>query len=102
MILNYHLRKAYKKIWLQQIPTDNSGSFCDRGYSYRNVFFYETPDEEKILKETKNTLEKVLNTKVHAPLKKKPSWLKNIISIMPKRTLFAISITVGIVEDIRP
>ena len=41
---------------------------------------------------------------VTLPLKKEAflPWLKNIISITPKKTLFATSITVGIAEETRP
>lgn len=60
-----------KKVWLQQIPTDGGGSFCDRGYSYRNVFFYENEDEERNLKNTKATLEKILGQKIKTIIKER-------------------------------
>ena len=60
-----------KKVWLQQIPTDASGSFCDRGYSYRNVFFYENKEEKKILKKTKGMLEDLLGEKIKTMIKKR-------------------------------
>ena len=63
--------KLVKKVWLQQIPTDGGGSFCDRGYSYRNVFFYENKNEEKILKKTKGSLENILGEDIQTIIKKR-------------------------------
>lgn len=64
-------QKLVKKVWVQQIPTDDGGSFCDRGHSYRNVFFYGDKDEEKILKKTKDSLEKILGEEVKTIIKKR-------------------------------
>ena len=50
--------------WVNIDPFDQQGQFCDKGYSYRSVAFYQNEDEKKIIEETKSEIEKKFNSKV--------------------------------------
>ena len=41
-------KELLKNFWINIDPFDVYGQFCDKGYSYRSVAFYQT-NEEKIL-----------------------------------------------------
>ncbi len=50
--------------WVNIDPFDQQGQFCDKGYSYRSVAFYQNEDEKKIIEESKSEIEKKFNSKV--------------------------------------
>ena len=50
--------------WVNIDPFDQQGQFCDKGYSYRSVAFYQNEDEKKIIEKSKSEIEKKFNSKV--------------------------------------
>ena len=50
--------------WVNIDPFDQQGQFCDKGYSYRSVVFYQNEDEKKIIEKSKSEIEKKFNSKV--------------------------------------
>ena len=50
--------------WVNIDPFDQQGQFCDKGYSYRSVAFYQNKDEKKIIEKSKSEIEKKFNSKV--------------------------------------
>ncbi len=59
---------TYKELvnlfWVNIDPFDQQGQFCDKGYSYRSVVFYQNEDEKKIIEKSKSEIEKKFNSKV--------------------------------------
>ncbi len=51
-----------------QNPTQVNGQGPDNGSQYRSIVFYKSEDEKSIIESKKNTLEKVLNTKIAAEI----------------------------------
>ena len=43
--------------WRQIDPTDDGGSFVDRGLQYRSVIFYHTPEQSKLAQSSKKSME---------------------------------------------
>ena len=58
----------YKKLldifWINIDPFDSNGQFCDKGYSYRSVAFYQNDKEKKLIERDVKNLEKKFNKKV--------------------------------------
>ena len=50
--------------WLNIDPFDAYGQFCDKGYSYRSVAFYQNDKERKLIELDIKNLEKKFNKKV--------------------------------------
>ena len=53
-----------KNFWINIDPFDAYGQFCDKGYSYRSVAFYQTDTEKNLIKRDIKNLEKKFNKKV--------------------------------------
>ena len=53
-----------KNYWINIDPFDAYGQFCDKGYSYRSVAFYQNDKEKKLIERDVNNLEKKFNKKV--------------------------------------
>ena len=53
-----------KNFWINIDPFDAYGQFCDKGYSYRSVAFYQNQNEKKLIEEDIKNLEKKFNKKV--------------------------------------
>ena len=53
-----------KNYWINIDPFDAYGQFCDKGYSYRSVAFYQNDKEEKLIERDVKNLEKKFNKKV--------------------------------------
>ncbi|MBD1164906.1 peptide-methionine (S)-S-oxide reductase [Pelagibacterales bacterium SAG-MED13] len=66
-IISYE--ELLKNFWINIDPFDAYGQFCDKGYSYRSVAFYQNDDEEKLIKKYIKELEKKFNKKVVTYLK---------------------------------
>jgi len=53
---------SYKELldvfWRSSDPTDDSGSFVDRGESYTSAIFYHSPTQKKLAEESKKELDK--------------------------------------------
>jgi len=50
--------------WINIDPFDAYGQFCDKGYSYRSVAFYQNDKEKKLIERDVKNLEKKFNKKV--------------------------------------
>ena len=59
---------TYKELldsfWINIDPFDSFGQFCDKGYSYRSVAFYQTDEEKSLIKKDMRDLENKFNKKV--------------------------------------
>ena len=61
-IISY--KELLKNFWINIDPFDAYGQFCDKGYSYRSVAFYQNENEKKMIEEDIENLEKKFNKKV--------------------------------------
>jgi len=50
--------------WINIDPFDEQGQFCDKGFSYKSVAFYQNEDQKKIIENSKSEIEKKFNSKV--------------------------------------
>ena len=59
---------SYKELldnfWINIDPFDAFGQFCDKGYSYRSVAFYQNDEERKLIQKDIKDLENKFNKKV--------------------------------------
>ena len=59
---------SYKELldnfWINIDPFDALGQFCDKGYSYRSVAFYQTDKEKSLIEKDIRNLENRFNKKV--------------------------------------
>ncbi len=59
---------SYKELldnfWINIDPFDALGQFCDKGYSYRSVAFYQTNEEKSLIEKDIRNLENRFNKKV--------------------------------------
>ena len=53
-----------KNFWINIDPFDAFGQFCDKGYSYRSVAFYQNPYEKKTIEESIVNIEDKFNKRV--------------------------------------
>ena len=53
-----------KNYWINIDPFDAYGQFCDKGYSYRSVAFYQNDKEKKLIERDIKNLEKKFKKKV--------------------------------------
>ena len=53
-----------KNFWVNIDPFDAYGQFCDKGYSYRSVAFYQNDKEKSLIENNIKDLEKRFNKKV--------------------------------------
>ena len=53
-----------KNYWINIDPFDAYGQFCDKGYSYRSVAFYQNDKEKKLIERDVKNLENKFNKKV--------------------------------------
>ena len=56
--------KLLENFWINIDPFDSYGQFCDKGYSYRSVAFYQNTTEKKLIEKDVKELEKRFNKKV--------------------------------------
>ena len=59
-----NFKELLNHFWINIDPFDGRGQFCDVGYSYRSVAFYETIDQKDDIKRSIIKLEKKFNKKV--------------------------------------
>ena len=50
--------------WKNIDPFDPYGQFCDKGYSYRSVAFYQNDEEKKLIENSVKELEKKFNKEI--------------------------------------
>ena len=61
-IISY--RELLKNFWININPFDAYGQFCDKGYSYRSVAFYQSEKEKILIEKDIKALEKKFDKKV--------------------------------------
>ena len=61
-IISYE--KLLENFWINIDPFDSYGQFCDKGYSYRSVAFYQNTNEKKLIEKNIQELENRFNKKV--------------------------------------
>jgi len=61
-IISY--KKLLENFWINIDPFDSYGQFCDKGYSYRSVAFYQNTNEKKLIEKKIKGLENRFNKKV--------------------------------------
>ena len=57
-------KKLLENFWVNIDPFDAYGQFCDKGYSYRSVAFYQNDAEKKLIENDIKDLENKFNKKV--------------------------------------
>ena len=61
-IISYE--ELLENFWINIDPFDSYGQFCDKGYSYRSVAFYNDTNEKKLIEKDIQKLENRFNKKV--------------------------------------
>ena len=61
-IISYE--KLLENFWINIDPFDSYGQFCDKGYSYRSVAFYQNTNEKNLIEKNIKELENRFNKKV--------------------------------------
>ena len=56
--------------WKNIDPFDEYGQFCDKGYSYRSVAFYQNQNEKKLIEESVFKLQKKFNKDIVTYIRK--------------------------------
>ena len=57
-------KELLKNFWINIDPFDVYGQFCDKGYSYRSVAFYQTNEEKILIEKDIKKLENKFDKKV--------------------------------------
>ena len=57
-------KELLENFWVNIDPFDAYGQFCDKGYSYRSVAFYQNDQEKNLIKKDIKDLENKFNKKV--------------------------------------
>ena len=57
-------KELLENFWVNIDPFDAFGQFCDKGYSYRSVAFYQNDEERKLIQKDIKDLENKFNKKV--------------------------------------
>ena len=73
-IISY--KKLLENFWINIDPFDAYGQFCDKGYSYRSVAFYQNQDEKKLIEKDIKNLEKKFDKKVVTYIKEFKKFYK--------------------------
>ena len=56
--------KLLEEFWVNIDPFDAVGQFCDKGYSYRSVAFYQNDKQKNLIENSIKEIEKKFNQKV--------------------------------------
>ena len=56
--------KLLEEFWVNIDPFDAVGQFCDKGYSYRSVAFYQNDEQKNLIENSIKEIEKKFNKKV--------------------------------------
>ena len=65
-----------KNFWINIDPFDAYGQFCDKGYSYRSVAFYENQEQKTLIERDMKKLEEKFKKKVVTYIKKFEKFYK--------------------------
>ncbi len=57
-------KELLENFWVNIDPFDAYGQFCDKGYSYRSVAFYQNEEEKKLIEKDIKDLQNRFNKKV--------------------------------------
>ena len=69
-------RDLLKNFWLNIDPFDSFGQFCDKGYSYRSVAFYQNEKEKDLINKDIKDLENKFNRKIVTYVRKFENFYK--------------------------
>ena len=58
------VKELLENFWVNIDPFDAYGQFCDKGYSYRSVAFYQNDEEKKLIEKDVKDLQNKFNKKV--------------------------------------
>ncbi len=61
-VLSY--KKLLDNFWINIDPFDEYGQFCDKGYSYRSVAFFQNQKQKKMIEENIKKIQKKFQKKV--------------------------------------
>ena len=67
-IISYE--ELLNNFWINIDPFDAYGQFCDKGYSYRSVAFYQNKNEKNLIEKNILKLEEKFNKKVFTYVRK--------------------------------
>tara|TARA_B100001175_G_scaffold59115_1_gene47829 strand:+ start:76 stop:651 length:576 start_codon:yes stop_codon:yes gene_type:complete len=65
-----------KNFWINIDPFDANGQFCDKGYSYRSVAFYQNNSQKNLIQTEIKDLEKKFNKKIVTYVRKFEKFYK--------------------------
>tara|TARA_B000000441_G_scaffold103346_1_gene73005 strand:- start:172 stop:750 length:579 start_codon:yes stop_codon:yes gene_type:complete len=68
--------KLLEEFWLNIDPFDAAGQFCDKGYSYRSVAFYQNEKQKNLIKNSIKEIEKKFKKKVVTYVRKFDKFYK--------------------------
>ena len=68
--------KLLEEFWLNIDPFDAAGQFCDKGYSYRSVAFYQNEQQKNLIKNSIQEIEKKFKKKVVTYVRKFDKFYK--------------------------
>ena len=68
--------KLLEEFWLNIDPFDAAGQFCDKGYSYRSVAFYQNEQQKNLIKNSIKEIEKKFKKKVVTYVRKFDKFYK--------------------------
>ena len=57
-------KKLLEEFWVNIDPFDAAGQFCDKGYSYRSVAFYQNDKQKNLIENSIKEIEKKFKKKV--------------------------------------
>ena len=69
-------KNLLKNFWLNIDPFDSYGQFCDKGYSYRSVAFYQNEEEKDLINKDIKDLENKFNRKIVTYVRKFENFYK--------------------------
>ena len=68
--------KLLEEFWLNIDPFDAAGQFCDKGYSYRSVAFYQNEKQKDLIENSIKEIEKKFKKKVVTYVRKFEKFYK--------------------------
>ena len=68
--------KLLEEFWLNIDPFDAAGQFCDKGYSYRSVAFYQNEQQKNLIENSIKEIEKKFKKKVVTYVRKFDKFYK--------------------------
>ena len=68
--------KLLEEFWVNIDPFDAAGQFCDKGYSYRSVAFYQNEEQKDLIENSIKEIEKKFKKKVVTYVRKFDKFYK--------------------------